>query len=81
MSKEFDVNYIVRNGEKHIYDELKRKMDELTSHTIFKQAMVIETEMEKVITELSPEQLKKVSIALENITYSAGILKGLSLSK
>lgn len=78
MSKEFDVNYIMQNGERRMADEVKAATDKLIHDTTFKQANIIEQEMEKLIEDISPEELKKLSVYLENITYSAGIIKGLS---
>lgn len=77
-SKEFDVNYIMNKGLKRMDEEVRTATDKLIHDTAFKQANIIESQMEKLIEEISPEELKKLSIYLENITYSAGIIKGLS---
>ena len=78
MSKEFDVNYIMENGVKRMDAVARQTTDQLVHDTVFKQSSIIESQMEKLIEEISPEELKKISVYLENITYSAGILKGLS---
>lgn len=75
--KDFDVNYIMQNGERRMADQKRESIDKLINDTAFTQSNIIESQMEKIIEEISPEELKKLSVYLENITYSAGILKGL----
>lgn len=76
--KDFDVNYIMQNGERRMADQKREATDKLIHDTAFTQSNIIESQMEKIIEEISPEELKKLSVYLENITYSAGIIKGLS---